>query len=120
MFTYLIDYMNIPGETGEIAREAILFALRLLEDDPEYVCYVVEYSGLCEVMVTKIIIIYIYIYYIIVIKTKYIYIYIYRLKDYLSSLLVYQKMQAHSISLVIIVSVQLEHLEEVSHFLYPP
>lgn len=51
MFTYLIDYMNIPGETGEIAREAILFALRLLEDDPEYVCYVVEYSGLCEVMV---------------------------------------------------------------------
>lgn len=51
MFTYLIDYMNIPGETGEIAREAILFALRLLDDDPEYVCYVVEYSGLCEVMV---------------------------------------------------------------------
>ncbi|KAG0174193.1 hypothetical protein DFQ29_007567 [Apophysomyces sp. BC1021] len=50
MFTYLIDYMNIPGETGEIAREAILFALRLLDGDPEYVCYVVEYSGLCEVM----------------------------------------------------------------------
>jgi hypothetical protein len=44
--------MNMPGETGEIAREAILFALRLLEKDPEYVCYVVEYSGLCEVMVT--------------------------------------------------------------------
>ncbi|KAI8069002.1 Retinoic acid induced 16-like protein-domain-containing protein [Thamnidium elegans] len=53
MFTYLIDYMNIPGETGEIAREAILFALRLLEDDPEYVCYVVEYSGLCEVMAER-------------------------------------------------------------------
>jgi hypothetical protein len=45
--------MNIPGETGEIAREAILFALRLLDDDPEYVCYVVEYSGLCEVMVKE-------------------------------------------------------------------
>jgi hypothetical protein len=43
--------MNIPGETSEIAREAILFALRLLNGDPEYVCYVVEYSGLCEVMV---------------------------------------------------------------------
>ncbi|KAI9279784.1 Retinoic acid induced 16-like protein-domain-containing protein [Sporodiniella umbellata] len=53
MFTYLIDYMNIPGETGEIAREAILFALRLLEDDPEYVCYIVEYSGLCEVMAER-------------------------------------------------------------------
>ncbi|KAF7725624.1 hypothetical protein EC973_009503 [Apophysomyces ossiformis] len=53
MFTYLIDYMNIPGETGEIAREAILFALRLLDGDPEYVCYVVEYSGLCEVMAER-------------------------------------------------------------------
>ncbi|KAI7871081.1 Retinoic acid induced 16-like protein-domain-containing protein [Spinellus fusiger] len=53
MFTFLIDYMNIPGETGEIAREAILFALRLLEGDPEYVCYVVEYSGLCEVMAER-------------------------------------------------------------------
>lgn len=53
MFIYLIDYMNIPGETGEIAREAILFALRLLDDDPEYVCYVVEYSGLCEVIVKE-------------------------------------------------------------------
>ncbi|KAI9323460.1 Retinoic acid induced 16-like protein-domain-containing protein [Dichotomocladium elegans] len=53
MFTYLIDYMNMPGETGEIAREAILFALRLLDGDPEYVCYVVEYSGLCDVMVRK-------------------------------------------------------------------
>ncbi|CAO3682843.1 unnamed protein product [Rhizopus stolonifer] len=53
MFVYLIDYMNIPGETGEIAREAILFALRLLDDDPEYVCYVVEYSGLCEVMAER-------------------------------------------------------------------
>jgi hypothetical protein len=52
MFTHLIDFMNIPGETGEIAREAILFALRLLEGDPEYVCYIVEYSGLCEVMVS--------------------------------------------------------------------
>lgn len=51
MFMYLIDYMNMPGETGEIAREAILFALRLLDGDPEYVCYVVEYSGLCEIMV---------------------------------------------------------------------
>jgi hypothetical protein len=51
MFTYLLDYMNIPGETSEIAREAMLFALRLLNGDPEYVCYVVEYSGLCEVMV---------------------------------------------------------------------
>ncbi|KAL9556929.1 hypothetical protein MBANPS3_001640 [Mucor bainieri] len=36
MFQYLLDFMNMPGETGEIAREAILFALRLLEDDPEY------------------------------------------------------------------------------------
>ncbi|KAI9485074.1 Retinoic acid induced 16-like protein-domain-containing protein [Zychaea mexicana] len=54
MFTYLIDYMNMPGETGEIAREAILFALRLLDGDPEYVCYVVEYSGLCEVMVSSV------------------------------------------------------------------
>ncbi|ORX59594.1 hypothetical protein DM01DRAFT_1405113 [Hesseltinella vesiculosa] len=53
MFSYLIDFMNIPGETGEIAREAILFALRLLEGDPEYVCYVVEYSGLCEVMAER-------------------------------------------------------------------
>ncbi|KAI8379161.1 Retinoic acid induced 16-like protein-domain-containing protein [Radiomyces spectabilis] len=53
MFTHLIDYMNIPGETGEIAREAILFALRLLDGDPEYVCYVVEYSGLCEVMAER-------------------------------------------------------------------
>lgn len=53
MFIYLIDYMNIPGETGEIAREAILFALRLLEEDPEYVCYIVEYSGLCEVMAER-------------------------------------------------------------------
>jgi hypothetical protein len=52
MFTYLLDYMNIPGETSEIAREAMLFALRLLNGDPEYVCYVVEYSGLCEVMVS--------------------------------------------------------------------
>jgi hypothetical protein len=52
MFQALIDFMNMPGETGEIAREAILFALRLLEDDPEYVCYIVEYSNLCEVMVT--------------------------------------------------------------------
>lgn len=51
MFQYLIDFMNIPGETGEIAREAILFAMRLLEDDPEYVCYIVEYSNLCEVIV---------------------------------------------------------------------
>lgn len=51
MFQALIDFMNMPGETGEIAREAILFALRLLEDDPEYVCYIVEYSNLCEVMV---------------------------------------------------------------------
>ncbi|KAM3588810.1 hypothetical protein VKS41_001246 [Umbelopsis sp. WA50703] len=53
MFTYLLDYMNIPGETSEIAREAILFALRLLDGDPEYVCYVVEYSGLCEVMAER-------------------------------------------------------------------
>ncbi|KAL0084128.1 Retinoic acid induced 16-like protein-domain-containing protein [Phycomyces blakesleeanus] len=53
MFSFLIDYMNIPGETGEIAREAILFALRLLDGDPEYVCYVVEYSGLCEVMAER-------------------------------------------------------------------
>lgn len=53
MFQYLLDFMNMPGETGEIAREAILFALRLLEDDPEYVCYIVEYSNLCEVMVNK-------------------------------------------------------------------
>ncbi|KAI8093806.1 Retinoic acid induced 16-like protein-domain-containing protein [Halteromyces radiatus] len=53
MFTHLIDFMNIPGETGEIAREAILFALRLLEGDPEYVCYIVEYSGLCEVMAER-------------------------------------------------------------------
>lgn len=52
MFQYLLDFMNMPGETGEIAREAILFALRLLEDDPEYVCYIVEYSNLCEVMVS--------------------------------------------------------------------
>lgn len=51
MFQFLIDFMNMPGETGEIAREAILFALRLLEDDPEYVCYIVEYSNLCETMV---------------------------------------------------------------------
>lgn len=54
MFQYLLDFMNMPGETGEIAREAILFALRLLEDDPEYVCYIVEYSNLCEVMVNTI------------------------------------------------------------------
>ncbi|KAI8092293.1 Retinoic acid induced 16-like protein-domain-containing protein [Gilbertella persicaria] len=53
MFQALIDFMNIPGETGEIAREAILFALRLLEDDPEYVCYIVEYSNLCEVMAER-------------------------------------------------------------------
>ncbi|KAI9248903.1 Retinoic acid induced 16-like protein-domain-containing protein [Sporodiniella umbellata] len=53
MFTYLIDYMNVPGETGEIAREAILFALRLLDNDPEYVCYIVEYSGLCEVIAER-------------------------------------------------------------------
>ncbi|CDH58149.1 hypothetical protein RO3G_16838 [Lichtheimia corymbifera JMRC:FSU:9682] len=53
MFMYLIDYMNMPGETGEIAREAILFALRLLDGDPEYVCYVVEYSGLCEIMAER-------------------------------------------------------------------
>ncbi|CAO3591796.1 unnamed protein product [Absidia cylindrospora] len=53
MFTHLIDFMNIPGETGEIAREAILFALRLLDGDPEYVCYIVEYSGLCEVMAER-------------------------------------------------------------------
>lgn len=52
MFQYLLDFMNMPGETGEIAREAILFALRLLEGDPEYVCYIVEYSNLCEVMVS--------------------------------------------------------------------
>ncbi|KAJ8654574.1 hypothetical protein O0I10_009756 [Lichtheimia ornata] len=31
MFMYLADYMNMPGETGEIARGAILFALRLLD-----------------------------------------------------------------------------------------
>ncbi|KAI8347613.1 Retinoic acid induced 16-like protein-domain-containing protein [Choanephora cucurbitarum] len=53
MFQALIDFMNIPGETGEIAREAILFALRLLEDDPEYVCYIVEYSNLCEVIAER-------------------------------------------------------------------
>ncbi|KAI8074989.1 Retinoic acid induced 16-like protein-domain-containing protein [Gongronella butleri] len=53
MFSFLIDFMNIPGETGEIAREAILFALRLLEGDPEYVCYVVEYSSLCEVIAER-------------------------------------------------------------------
>lgn len=53
----MIDYMNMPGETGEIAREAILFALRLLDGDPEYVCYVVEYSGLCEIMVSGAIIV---------------------------------------------------------------
>ncbi|CEP17403.1 hypothetical protein [Parasitella parasitica] len=53
MFQYLVDFMNMPGETGEIAREAILFALRLLEDDPEYVCYIVEYSNLCEVMAER-------------------------------------------------------------------
>ncbi|KAI8147534.1 Retinoic acid induced 16-like protein-domain-containing protein [Fennellomyces sp. T-0311] len=53
MFTFLIDYMNMPGETGEIAREAILFALRLLDGDPEYVCYVVEYSGLCDIMAER-------------------------------------------------------------------
>ncbi|KAL7332029.1 hypothetical protein PS15p_204135 [Mucor circinelloides] len=53
MFQYLLDFMNMPGETGEIAREAILFALRLLEDDPEYVCYIVEYSNLCEVMAER-------------------------------------------------------------------
>ncbi|CAO3588673.1 unnamed protein product [Absidia cylindrospora] len=51
MFSYLIDFMNMPGETGEIARDAILIALQLLEGDPEYTCYIVEYSGLCQVMV---------------------------------------------------------------------
>ncbi|KAG0742349.1 hypothetical protein G6F57_010621 [Rhizopus arrhizus] len=61
MFTYLVDYMNIPGETGEIAREAILFALRLLDDDPEYVCYVVEYSGLCEVMAERLSLLFAYL-----------------------------------------------------------
>ncbi|KAI9487830.1 MAG: Retinoic acid induced 16-like protein-domain-containing protein [Benjaminiella poitrasii] len=53
MFQYLIDFMNMPGETGEIAREAILFALRLLENDPEYVCYIVEYSNLCEIVAER-------------------------------------------------------------------
>ncbi|KAI7907351.1 Retinoic acid induced 16-like protein-domain-containing protein [Cokeromyces recurvatus] len=53
MFQYLIDFMNMPGETGEIAREAILFALRLLDNDPEYVCYIVEYSNLCEVIAER-------------------------------------------------------------------
>ncbi|KAI9287305.1 Retinoic acid induced 16-like protein-domain-containing protein [Umbelopsis sp. AD052] len=61
MFTYLLDYMNIPGETSEIAREAMLFALRLLNGDPEYVCYVVEYSGLCEVMAERLALLFVHL-----------------------------------------------------------
>lgn len=57
MFQFLIDLMNIPGETGEIAREAILFALRLLDNDPEYVCYIVEYSNFCEIMVSLVLLV---------------------------------------------------------------
>ncbi|CAO3588675.1 unnamed protein product [Absidia cylindrospora] len=53
MFTNLVDFLYMPGETGEIAREAILHALQLLNDDPEYTCYIVEYSGLCEIMVER-------------------------------------------------------------------
>ncbi|KAJ8654578.1 hypothetical protein O0I10_009760 [Lichtheimia ornata] len=49
MFMYLADYMNMPGGTGEIARGAILFALRLLDGDPEYLCY----PHLCEVMAER-------------------------------------------------------------------
>lgn len=87
MFQYLLDFMNMPGETGEIAREAILFALRLLEDDPEYVCYIVEYSNLCEVMVSK----------ALSVALKSTDNPMHRLKDWLFSLLTCQRTQAHSL-----------------------
>ncbi|CAO3593794.1 unnamed protein product [Absidia cylindrospora] len=53
MFNCLLDFMNIPGEIGEIARETILLALRLTDGDPEYAYYIVEYSGLFEFMAER-------------------------------------------------------------------
>ncbi|KAG2186253.1 hypothetical protein INT43_002691 [Umbelopsis isabellina] len=51
MFSMLLDFINTPGETSEIAREAVLFALRLVDNDPEFLCYIVEYSGFAEILV---------------------------------------------------------------------
>lgn len=51
MFSMLLDFINTPGETSEIAREAVLFALRLVDNDPEFLCYIVEYSGFAETLV---------------------------------------------------------------------
>jgi len=54
MFSMLLDFINTPGETSEIAREAVLFALRMVDNDPEYLCYIVEYSGFAETLVREI------------------------------------------------------------------
>jgi hypothetical protein len=51
MFSMLLDFINTPGETSEIAREAVLFALRMVDNDAEYLCYIVEYSGFAETLV---------------------------------------------------------------------
>lgn len=52
MFQMLMDYLSMPAETGNTAREAIFIALKLMNDDPEYSVYVMEYSGLCEIIVS--------------------------------------------------------------------
>jgi hypothetical protein len=51
MFSMLLEFINTPGETSEIAREAVLFALRMADNDPEFLCYIVEYSGFAETLV---------------------------------------------------------------------
>ncbi|KAI8583121.1 hypothetical protein K450DRAFT_224325 [Umbelopsis ramanniana AG] len=53
MFSMLLDFINTPGETSEIAREAVLFALRMVDNDPEYLCYIVEYSGFAETLADR-------------------------------------------------------------------
>ncbi|RUS27140.1 Retinoic acid induced 16-like protein-domain-containing protein, partial [Jimgerdemannia flammicorona] len=53
MFQMMMDYIGIPGETGNTAREAVFIALKLLDIDPEFSVYVLEYSGFCEIIADR-------------------------------------------------------------------
>ncbi|CDH58152.1 predicted protein [Lichtheimia corymbifera JMRC:FSU:9682] len=48
-----ISHVYVLDRWHEQCPGAILFALRLLDGDPEYVCYVIEYSGLCEIVAER-------------------------------------------------------------------
>ncbi|KAI8330831.1 Retinoic acid induced 16-like protein-domain-containing protein [Chlamydoabsidia padenii] len=53
LFIQLMDAMNKPGDTGDIARDAILMTLESIATDPEYACYIIEYSGFCQIIADR-------------------------------------------------------------------